>query len=280
MKTIHTDTIIETVKNLCMEANYYLVEDVLDNLQQALSNENSKTGQEILSQIIENAKIAKKEKIPICQDTGLTVIFIELGQKIEITGKNLIDAINEGVRQGYEQGYLRKSIVKDPLKRNNSGDNTPSIIHTKIVPGNKLKIIVVPKGGGSENMSKLKMLTPSAGKEGIEEFVLDCIKQAGGSPCPPIIIGIGIGGNFEHSAFLAKKALLRKIGTKNKDSFYARMEADLLTKINNLGIGPMGLGGKTTALDVFIETHPCHIASLPVAVNIQCHAARHKEKIL
>ncbi|MFH1283384.1 MAG: fumarate hydratase [bacterium] len=280
MRKIKTKQITETVKRLCVESNYYLGNDVVKALEQAVKLEKSDTGKEIISQIIENADIARRDNIPICQDTGFTVVFLELGQEVYIDGGDLYKAVNEGVSRGYKEGYLRKSIVEDPLRRKNTGDNTPAVIHVEIVPGDKLKIVVAPKGCGSENMSEIKMLNPHAGVTGIESFVVDRVKRSGGNPCPPIIVGVGIGGNFERCAELAKKALLRNIGERNKDSFYADLEEKLLEKINNLNIGPMGLGGKVTAIDLFIETFPCHIASLPVAVNIQCHAARHKEAVL
>lgn len=280
MRKIDAQKITEVVKRLCMEANYYLGDDVVKALKKAQRIEKSPIGKEIIKQILENSQIARKEKLPICQDTGFVVVFLELGQKINITGGNLYEAINEGVSQGYKEGFLRKSIVKDPLKRKNTGDNTPAVIHTEIVAGDKLKITVVPKGCGSENMSEIKMMSPSDGICGVEDFVVDRVNRSGGNPCPPIIVGVGIGGTFEKCAQLAKQALLRTIGIRNSDSFYADLEKRLLEKINNLGIGPMGLGGRVTALDVFVETYPCHIAGLPVAVNIQCHAARHKEAVV
>lgn len=280
MREIKAKEITEAVKKLCMDANYYLGEDVIDVLKRSLEIEESPTGKEIIKQIIENAQIASKEKVPMCQDTGFAVVFLKLGQDVRITGGNLCDAVNEGVRQGYKEGYLRKAIVEDPIRRKNTGDNTPAVIHTEIVPGDKLKIIVAPKGGGSENMSEVKMMTPAAGIEGVSDFVVDRVNRSSGNPCPPIIVGVGIGGTFEKCAQLAKKALLRSLGSRNPDPFYADLEKRLLKKINNLGIGPMGLGGRVTALDVFVETYPCHIAGLPVAVNIQCHAARHKEAII
>lgn len=280
MREIKAKEITEVVKKLCMDANYYLGDDVVGALKKGLKTEESPSGKEIIKQIIENAEIACREKVPMCQDTGFAVVFLELGQEVNITGGDLYQAINKGVRQGYEEGYLRKAIVKDPLRRKNTGDNTPAVIHTEIVPGNKLKIVIAPKGGGSENMSEVKMLTPAAGVEGISDFVVDRVNRSGGNPCPPIIVGVGIGGTFEKCAELAKKALLRPLGKRNTDPFYADLEKKLLKRINSLGIGPMGLGGRITALDVFVETYPCHIASLPVAVNIQCHAARHKEAVI
>ena len=280
MKKITAQLITDTVKKLCIDANYYLNDDITKALQNASHNETSPIGKEILQQLIKNAEIAASEKIPLCQDTGLAIVFLEIGQEVHITGSDINQAINDGVKQGYQEGFLRKSVVADPFNRTNTNTNTPAIIYPEIVPGDKLKITVIPKGGGSENMSRLKMLTPTAGTEGIIDFVLETIISAGGQPCPPLIIGIGIGGSFEKCTLLAKRSLLRTIGTRNQDLSYAKLEKQILEKINNLNIGPMGLGGKTTALDVFIEQHPCHLASLPVAVNIQCHAARHKEAVL
>lgn len=277
---ITVSQITETVKKLCIEANYYLDNDCISALKFALKKEKLALPKDILKQIIESVKISGKGNFPICQDTGIAVVFVELGQDAEITGGNISDAINEGVRQGYKEGYLRKSIAKDPLRRENTGDNTPAVIYYDMVPGDKLKIIVAPKGSGSENMSQIKMLPPQAGVDAVEEFVLSVVKKAGANPCPPIIVGIGIGGTFEKSAILSKRALLRSVGERNKDPFYADLEKRLLKKVNGLGIGPMGVGGNTTALDVFIETYPCHIVNLPVSVNIQCWAARHKEAII
>lgn len=265
---------------LCQEANFFLGEDVFDSLEKSLEREISLTGKDILKQLLTNAQIARKNKVPMCQDTGFTVVFLELGQEVNITGGNLYDAINEGVRKGYTDGYLRKSIVGHPLDRKNTGDNTPAVIHTSIVPGDKLKITVAPKGGGSENMSGLKMLKPAEGVEGVKKFVLETVKAAGPNPCPPIVVGVGIGGTFEKAALLAKKSLLRPLGEPSHLPEVAILEQELYESINSLGIGPQGLGGKTTALAVHIEVFPCHIASLPVAVNINCHAARHKEAVL
>jgi len=280
MRDIKTEDIIRAVKDACIKANTIIGQDVLDAFKRALQQEESPTGKEIICQLQENARIAKDEQVPMCQDTGFAVVFVELGQDAHIVGGNLNDAINEGVRQGYKAGYLRKSIVGDPLTRKNTGDNTPAMIHAEVVPGDQLKITIAPKGGGSENMSSVKMLAPSAGIEGIKKFVLDWVKQAGSNPCPPIVVGVGIGGTFEGVAMLAKKALLRPIGSRNPDKFYADLEEELLRKINDSGIGPQGLGGRVTALDVHVETFPCHIASLPSAVNINCHAARHETVVL
>lgn len=279
-KVIHYNTIVKSVKALCLEANYLLGDDIRKLLKQAIKYESSALAKDVLESLQINWEIAAREQIPLCQDTGTAVIFLELGQNVVIEGGFLYDAINQGVREGYTEGYLRKSIVKHPWSRKNTGDNTPAIIHTEIVPGNNLKITVAPKGGGSENMSALKMLTPAAGLAGLKQFVLDTVKKAGPNPCPPIIVGVGAGGNFEKVALLAKKALLRKLGQLNPDPEIAKVEKNLLQEINKLGIGPQGFGGKTTALAVNIEVFPCHIASLPVAVNINCHASRHKTILL
>ena len=279
MREISTKEIIKVVRNLCIDANYNLGDDVLYAFNQAVEKEDSGTGREVLRELVENARIAREEKVPLCQDCGLAVVFIEIGQDVHITGGDLREAINEGVRQGYTEGYLRKSAC-NPITRKNTGDNTPAIMHLQIVPGNKMKIIFAPKGGGSENMSRVDMLTPAAGIEGIKDFVVKRVKDSGSNPCPPTIIGIGVGGTFERSAILAKKALLRNLGDRNPDPELAKIEEEILARINKLGIGPMGYGGDTTSLDVFLEIEPCHIASLPVAVNIQCHAARHKEAVI
>lgn len=281
MREFYVSDIIEPVRQLCIEANTVLPEDVKRYLLDAAKSEESPVGREILAQITENIDIACKEKLPICQDTGVAVLFVELGQDVCLVGGNFTDAINEGVRRGYTDGYLRKSIVDDPADaRVNTKDNTPAIIHLDLVPGDKIKLTIAPKGGGSENMSTVKMMKPAEGLEGIKKFVVDWVHQAGGNPCPPVIVGIGIGGNFEHVAYLAKKALLRDIGSHNPNKRYADAEQEILDAINKTGVGPMGLGGRVTALAVMIETHPCHIASMPVAININCHAARHKTVIL
>ncbi len=280
MKEITTDKIIKTVAELCMSANYQLGDDVKAALEAAHEKETSPVGRGILEQILENAEIARTKSVPICQDTGYAVLFVEIGQDVQITGGGLREAINEGVRQGYEKGYLRKSILADPIKRVNTKDNTPALIHFDIVEGDKLKITIAPKGGGAENMSEVRMLKPSDGADGVKDFVVERVRKSGGNPCPPVVVGVGIGGTFEGSAILAKKALLRELGSHNPDPFYAAMEDELLERINNIGSGPQGLGGNTTALGVLIETGPCHIASLPAAVNMQCHAARHKSAVL
>ncbi len=279
IRDISTQEIIKVVRNLCIDANYNLGDDVLLAFKEALEREDSGAAREVLKELIENAKIARTEKVPMCQDCGLAVVFMEIGQDVHITGDDLREAINQGVRQGYMEGYLRKSVC-DPFTRKNTGDNTPAIIHLQIVPGDKMKIILAPKGGGSENMSRVDMLTPAVGIEGVKDFVVKRVKESGSNPCPPTIVGIGVGGTFERSAILAKKTILRNIGERNPDPELAKIEEEILARINRLGIGPMGYGGNTTSLDVFLEIEPCHIASLPVAVNIQCHAARHKEAVI
>ena len=279
IREISSKKIIEVVRDLCIDANYNLGDDVLRAFDKAIEAEESATGIEVLKELKENARIAREEKAPICQDCGLAVVFIEIGQDVHIKGGDLKEAINEGVRQGYKDGYLRKSACH-PLTRKNTGDNTPAIIHIQIVPGDKIKIVFAPKGGGAENMSRVTMLTPAVGIEGVKDFVVNRVKESGSNPCPPTVIGVGVGGTFERSAILAKKAILRDIGNRNPDPELATIEEEILTRINRLGIGPMGYGGNTTSLDVFLEIEPCHIASLPVAVNIQCHAGRHKEAII
>ncbi|HQO09244.1 MAG TPA: fumarate hydratase [Clostridiales bacterium] len=281
MREIKTEEIIKAVKNLCIEANYSTTTDLKDRIKKAFEEEQSDIGKEVLSVIIKNQEMAKKEKMPVCQDTGIAVVFAEIGQDLHITGGIFSEAVNEGVRQGYTEGYLRKSVISDPVfKRLNTNDNTPAIIHTDIVPGNKLSLTVMPKGSGAENMSEVRMLRASDGLKEIKNFVLEKVRGSGGRPCPPIIVGVGVGGNLERCAILSKKALLRETGKPNKDPNWAQLEKELLKDINRLGIGPMGLGGTITALSVHIMIEPCHIASLPVAVNIQCHANRHKTIIL
>ena len=280
LRKINAKKITKAVKKLFIEANTSLGEDVVDALHQAVSREESDTGKQVLQKIIENADVARRKKMPICQDTGLAVVFVELGQDVHITGGELHAAIEEGVRQAYADGYLRKSVC-DPFTRANTTDNLPAIIHVDVVAGDSLKIIAMPKGGGSENCSAAKMLTPSAGIEGIKKFILETVENAGANPCPPIIVGVGIGGSLEQACLMAKKALLRPVGEANRiDEHAEQIEKELLEGINNQGIGPGGLGGRVTALAVHIEMMPCHIASLPVAVNIQCHVARHKEIVI
>ncbi len=277
MREVSVTTIIDAVAQACVSANCMLPQDVEHAIKESLALEESPTGREILEQLLENANIARNNEAPICQDTGFTVVFVELGQDVHITGGNLQDAIDEGVRRGYEKGFLRKSIVSHPLERVNTGDNTPAVVHTEIVPGDKLRLMIAPKGGGSENMSGIRMLKPSDGVEGVKQFVVDLVKAAGSNPCPPIIVGVGIGGTMEKAALLAKKALLREVGKRSDKNYDAQLEGELLELVNSTGIGPAGLGGRVTALAVNVESFPAHIASLPVAVNIQCHAARHVE---
>ncbi|WP_055668532.1 fumarate hydratase [Desnuesiella massiliensis] len=277
MKEIQVSEIIKAVRDLCIDSNYYLSEDIRSRLKEAYEKETWAIAKDILDKIIINADIAKNERMPMCQDTGMTCVFIELGQEVHVVGGSLEEAINEGVRQGYAEGYLRKSVVKDPLDRVNTKDNTPAVIYYDIVPGDKLKITVAPKGFGSENMSQLKMLRPADGVEGIKNFVLEVVKKAGPNPCPPIVVGVGIGGTFDKAANLAKRALIRPTEERNANPYYAELEKELLQKINELGIGPQGFGGRSTALSVNIETYATHIAGLPVAVNINCHATRHAE---
>lgn len=271
----------ETVARLCREANYFLPDDVRQALEQALKSEESPLGRQTLGQLLANAQLAKEEEMAMCQDCGIAVVYLEIGQDVHITGGDLNEAVNEGVRQGYAKGYLRKSMVRQPYStRANTQDNTPAVIHTEIVPGDKLKITLMPKGGGSENMSRLFMLNPGQGRQGVIDAVLKTVDEAGSDPCPPVIVGVGIGGTAEMAMALAKKATLRPIGTTSTDPENAGLEKELLERVNALGIGPEGFGGRITALDVHVETFPAHIASLPVAVSIQCHAARQKEAIL
>ena len=281
MREVKSAEISEAVSRMIQEANYKLGEDTLAALKNARRLESSPLGREALDIIIENASIAEKDNIPLCQDCGTAIVFLEIGQHVHITGGNLEDAVNKGVKQGYKDGYLRKSIVAHPFSdRKNTGDNTPAVIHTKIVPGDKIKISVMSKGSGAENKSKVAMLKPGEGTEGIIKTVLKTIEEAGGNPCPPIIIGLGIGGTLEKAALMAKEALLRETGKTNPDPETAKLERDVLEKVNELGIGPLGFGGNTTALAVHAETVPTHIASLPVAVNIQCHSVRHRETLV
>ena len=279
MREIDLKLITEKVRELCMTSNTDLGEDVLQAFNRAMEKEESPLGIEILKELKENARIAKDEDVPICQDTGFAVVFIELGQDVHLIGGDLKEAVFEGVRQGYRDGYLRTSICH-PFTRANTGDNTPAVIHTEVVPGEKVKITVAPKGGGSENMSRVVMLTPSDGIEGIKRYVVQRVKESGSNPCPPTIVGVGIGGTFEQTALLAKKSLLRPLGSKNPDPELEKLELEILDEINKLGIGPQGLGGRTTSLAVHILMMPCHIASFPLAVNIQCHVQRHKEAII
>jgi fumarate hydratase subunit alpha len=280
MRKLDTELLTKNIKEMCIEANYFLGNDIKKSIKKAYNEESWNIGKNVLGDIIKNFEIAAEEKMPICQDTGMACIFLEIGQEINFEGSNLTNAINEGVRQGYEEGYLRKSVVEDPLHRINTRDNTPAMIYYDIVQGDKVKITVAPKGFGSENMSRIKMLKPSDGVEGVKEFIIETVKMAGPNPCPPIVVGVGIGGTFDKAAYLAKKALLRDIDKSNSHKYYEDMEKELLEKINELGIGPQGFGGKTTALGVNIEVLPTHIAGLPVAVNINCHVTRHVTRIL
>ncbi len=280
IRTIHTDEIINHIKEMCIEANIELSKDVKNAIEMATKTEVSPLGKQILEQLEENMKIAKEEKIPICQDTGMAIVFIKLGQDVHVEGMNLTDAINEGIRQGYREGYLRKSVVKDPLLRENTKDNTPGIVHFDIVPGKNIEIMIAPKGFGSENMSRIYMLKPADGIEGVKNAVLETVKLAGPNACPPIVVGVGIGGSFEKAAILSKKALTRDLNLGSQIPHIKQLEEELLKKINCMGIGPAGLGGRITALAVNIETYPTHIAGLPVAINICCHVNRHIRRIL
>lgn len=280
MREIEVNEIIDAVRELCIKANCVLNDDVYNALEAAKNTEKSPIGKEILCQLTDNADIAKNEYVPICQDTGMAIVFVELGQEVHIKGGLLTDAINEGVRRGYRDGYLRKSVVSDPFIRENTKDNTPAIIHYDIVEGDKIKIIVAPKGFGSENMSKIYMLKPSAGIEGAKDAIVQAVDEAGPNPCPPMVVGVGVGGNFEMAALLAKKALLRTIGSHSDKPHLREMEEELLERMNSLGIGPQGLGGVTTVLGVNVESFPTHIAGMPIAVNISCHVTRHAEVIL
>ncbi|HQA19980.1 MAG TPA: fumarate hydratase [Bacilli bacterium] len=279
MRVLDLELVKQTVKELAIEACENIGEDILTKLRKALKEEQSPLGREVLQQIITNDEIAQKERVPMCQDTGIVVVFVELGSQVVFEG-DIYEAINEGVAEAYVEGNLRKSVVAHPLVRKNTGTNAPAVTHIKIVPGTDVKITVAPKGGGSENMSLVKMLIPADGVEGIKKLVLKTIFESGGKPCPPIVVGIGLGGTFEKAALLAKEALMRDLGDKSDDPVIAKLEEELLEEINKLGVGPMGFGGTTTALGVKINTYPCHIASLPVAINIQCHAARHKSRVI
>ncbi|RJQ06489.1 MAG: fumarate hydratase [Bacillota bacterium] len=281
MRELDVSQVTQAVEEMCVAACYDLPDDVLKAMEKARDVEESEVGRELLDICVENAKVAARERVPICQDTGVTVVFLELGQDLHLVGGDLYEAVAEGVRRGYTTGYLRKSVVADPLfTRKNTGDNTPPIIYTDIVPGERLKIMVVPKGTGSENMSALKMLTPAAGPQGVKKFVVEVVDKAGSNPCPPVIVGVGVGGMMDRAAVMAKKALLRKVGEPHPEPEVAKLERETLKEINDLGIGPQGLGGRVTALAVHIETAPTHIGALPVAVNLQCHAARHAERVL
>lgn len=279
MRNLNLSEVTTAVKELCLDANVNIGEDVLSSIRKAIKTEQSELGKTVLKQIEENDLIARKNFVPMCQDTGIVVVFLEVGNQVVFDG-DIYEAVNQGVREAYTEGYLRKSVVNHPVERKNTKDNTPAIIHTKIVSGDKVKISVAPKGGGSENMSLVKMLIPADGVEGIKKLVLDTIFHSGGKPCPPIILGLGIGGNLEKAALLAKEAIFRDIDDEAENEFDRQLEKELLEEINELGVGPMGFGGTTTALAVKVNSYPCHIASLPVAINIQCHAARHKSIII
>ncbi|THB68878.1 MAG: fumarate hydratase [Desulfovibrio sp.] len=279
MRNIQAQDVIDAVAKMCMDANRYLPEDVLSAFKAAQENEDSPVAKEIFRQLLENSDLAQESGLPLCQDTGLAVLFVELGEDCRVEGGSLRDVLTQGVRKGYEEGFLRKSAC-DPLTRANTGDNTPAVIHIDVVPGDRLKICMMAKGGGSENMSRVTMLAPAQGWEGIKKFVVNRVAEAGPNPCPPIILGIGVGGTFDYAPILAKKALMRKLDDTHPDPQIAAMEKELLDEVNALGIGPMGLGGKTTCLGLKIAMGPCHLASLPLAVNVQCHSARHKEVVL
>jgi fumarate hydratase subunit alpha len=281
MRTIEAGAITEAISRLFKQASYELGEDVLAALKKAKKDEESPLGREVIDTILKNARIAAEEKIPLCQDCGVAVVFLELGQDVHIVGGELYAAVNEGVRRAYQEGYLRKSVVSRPFsERENTGDNTPAVIHTDIVSGDKLKIAVMPKGGGAENMTRLGMLLPASGRRGVVDFVVNAVREAWSNPCPPVIVGVGIGGTAEKAMVLAKHALIRKVGEPSPDKEDADLEKEILQKVNNLGIGPMGYGGRITALAVHVESFPAHITALPVAVNLQCHSARHREIVL
>lgn len=280
MREIQASQITETVQRLCIEANTLLPEDMKQAIQNLRACEDGEIARGVLDNIIENYQIAEKEGVPICQDTGMACVFLEIGQDVHISGGDLTEAVDEGVRRGYEKGYLRKSVVKDPIRRGNTGDNTPAMLYTEIVPGDKIKITVGPKGFGSENMSAIRMFKPSAGLQGIKDFILETVENAGPNPCPPMVVGVGIGGTFDKAALLAKKALMRPVDSENPDPYYGDLEKEMLQKINELGIGPQGFGGRTTAVGLNIETMPTHIAGMPCAINISCHVTRHKTEVL
>ena len=280
MREIEVQQITDVVERLCIEANQYLPEDVQCAIKNCRACEDWEIAQDVLDNIITNFEIAKEENVPICQDTGMACVFLEIGQDVHLTGGNLAEAVDEGVRRGYDKGYLRKSVVADPVRRGNTGDNTPAMLYTEIVPGEQVKITVGPKGFGSENMSAIRMFKPSAGLQGIKDFIIETVEAAGPNPCPPMVVGVGIGGTFDKAALLAKKALMRPIDSSHPDPFYADLEKEMLEKINKLGIGPQGFGGKTTAIGLNIETMPTHIAGMPCAVNINCHVTRHKSEVI
>lgn len=280
MREIQADTITDAVERLCIDANEHLPEDVQCALRDCRAKESWGIAREMLDKIIENFEIADQQQVPICQDTGMACVFLEIGQDVHIAGGDLTEAVNEGVRRGYAKGYLRKSVVKDPVRRGNTGDNTPAMLYTEIVPGEQIRITVGPKGFGSENMSAIRMFKPSAGLQGIKDFILETVELAGPNPCPPMVVGVGIGGTFDKAALLAKKALMRPLDSSHPDPFYADLEREMLEQINELGIGPQGFGGRTTAIGLNIETMPTHIAGMPCAINISCHVTRHKTEVI
>lgn len=280
MREISAGTITDTVERLCIDANVHLPEDVKQAIKDCRAVEDWDTAKNVLDDIIRNFEIAESEEVPVCQDTGMACVFLEIGQDVHISGGDLTDAVNEGVRRGYEKGYLRKSVVADPIRRGNTGDNTPAMIYTEIVPGENIKITVGPKGFGSENMSAIRMFKPSAGLQGIKDFILETVRVAGPNPCPPVVVGVGIGGTFDKAALLAKKALMRPVDCANPDPYYAELEAEMLGRINEMGTGPQGFGGRTTAIGLNIEVMPTHIAGMPCAVNMSCHVTRHKTEVI
>ena len=280
MREVSVSEITKNIREMCIEANHFLSPDMKQVFDEAVSREESPLGKQILNQLEENLRIAGEDMIPICQDTGMAVVFLKAGQEVHFTGGSLTEAVNEGVRQGYTEGFLRKSVVQDPIERVNTGDNTPAILHYEIVEGDSVEITVAPKGFGSENMSMIRMFKPSAGLQGIKDFILETVETAGPNPCPPMVVGVGIGGTFDKAALLAKKALMRPVDSENEDPYYADLEKEMLEKINQLGIGPQGFGGKTTAIGLNIETMPTHIAGMPCAINISCHVTRHKTEVI
>ena len=280
IREVNVSQLTDVVERLCIEANEHLPSDVKCAIEHCRACEDGEIAQGVLDNIIENYRIADAENVPICQDTGMACVFLKIGQDVHLTGGDLAEAIDEGVRRGYDKGYLRKSVVKDPVRRGNTGDNTPAMLYTEIVPGDQIKVTVGPKGFGSENMSMIRMFKPSAGLQGIKDFILEVVETAGPNPCPPMVVGVGIGGTFDKCALLAKKALMRPLDSENPDPFYADLEKEMLEKINKLGIGPQGFGGKTTAIGLNIETLPTHIAGMPCAVNINCHVTRHKTEVI
>lgn len=280
LSNIHVSEITDAIEQMCMDANYYLNDDIRAKFQETLDNETNESALYVMNILMENANIARDDKVPMCQDTGMAIVFIEIGQEVSFVGGNLEDAINEGVRRGYDKGYLRKSVVKDPIDRVNTEDNTPAVIYYEIVPGDEVKITVAPKGFGSENMSQVKMLVPANGIEGVKDFIVKVVEDGGGNPCPPLVIGVGVGGTMDKAAVLSKKALLREVGSKHPDAAWNAVEEEVLKRINQTNIGPAGLGGDMTAMAVHIEPYPTHIAGLPVAVTVLCHAARHVERVI